>query len=221
MARFVWQETGMRKVGNNDSSISPYLKCWIKQGNTCVTGVIGDGTSKDLTANWQSPFEGDAIGSKHSKTGGLLQTDVIGEASGGRFSTDGMTSITSLSSRQVWSGNQPHTFNLTLNFHALSDPKAEVEDAIQELEMMASPELKAMLPVGGQTATGNSFGRVPDEVWLNIGRNVVIGPCVITNISVPLDGPRSRDGYLVSAQVNVGIQSFETLNRSQIPATYG
>ena len=221
MARFVWKETGVRKVGNNDPSVSPYLKCWIKQGNTCVVGVIGAGTSKELTANWQSPFEGDAVGSKSQKAGGLLQSNVAGELTGGALSTEGMTSITSLNSRQVWSGNQPHAFNLAVQFHALSDPKTEVEDAIQELEMMASPELKAMLPVGGQTATGNSVGRVPGEVWLNIGRNVMIGPCVITNVSVPLDGPRSRDGYLMSALVNIGVQSYEMLNRSQIPGTYG
>ena len=30
----VWREAGNRVVGNNDPKVSPYLKIWIKQGNT-------------------------------------------------------------------------------------------------------------------------------------------------------------------------------------------
>ena len=220
MARFIWQEKGINKVGNNDTAVSPYLKCWIKQGDTCVVGVIAEGTSKELTANWQSPFEGDAVGSKYNKVGGLVQTDVSGEAFGDEWSTKGMTSITTLNSRQAWTGNQPHTFNLSLQLYALSDARAEVENAVMALEQMMAPELSAVIPVGSETATGNSLGRVPDRVILNIGRNVIIGPCVITSLSVPLDSPRSNEGYLVSALINVGIQSYEMLNRSQIPSTY-
>lgn len=214
MARFVWKEQGVRKVGNNDTAVSPYLKCCIKQGNTCVIGVIADGTSKEITANWESPFEGDSVGSQVQKIGGLIQSGAVAETAGG------MTSITSLNSRQVWNGNMPHTFNLAIQLYALSDAKAEVEDAIMELERMISPDLNAANPVG-DSSREQAFGRTPQSVILNIGRNVMIKDCLITSVSIPLDGPRTKDGYLTSALVNVGIQSRETLSRRQIAATYG
>ncbi len=211
----VWQSTGARTVGNNDPKVSQYLKCWIKQGNTCVVGVIGEGTAKELNANWNSPFEGDSVGSKFSKAGGVLQSGTVTE------STNGMTSITTLSSRQVWEGNQPHAFPITLSLYALSDPKSEVEDAIMELERMFSPEVNAISPVGNPVGDGNAVGRVPSSVMVNIGRNVVLNGCVIESMSAPLDGPRSRDGYLMKADIQLMIQSEAMLNRSQIPSTYG
>ena len=114
----------------------------------------------------------------------------------------------------------PHTFNISLQLYALTDPKTEVMGALMELERMASPELNAASPIGG--ISGDLvLGRVPLPVWINIGRNVMIGPCHIENISVPLDGPRSHDGHLIEALVNLTIQTKTTLNRSQIAGTYG
>lgn len=211
----VWQSNGIRTVGNNDPKVSQYLKCWIKQGNTCVVGVIGEGTAKELNANWNSPFEGDSVGSKFSKAGGVLQSGAITD------STSGLTSITTLSSRQVWEGNQPHAFPITLSLYALSDPKAEVEDALLELERMYSPEVNALSPVGNPVGSANAMGRVPSSVMINIGRNVVWKGCVIESLSIPLDGPRSGDGYLMKADVQLTIQSEAMINRSQIASMYG
>lgn len=211
----VWREQGSRVVGNNDPKVSPYLKIWIKQGNTCVVGVIGEGTAKEITANWNSPFEGDSVGSKFSKAGGIVQSGAVND------STSGMTSITTLSSRQVWEGNQPHAFPVTLRLYALADPKAEVDDALMELDKMIAPEVNAMSPLGNPVGDGNAVGRVPSSVFLNIGRNVVLAGCVIESVSVPLDAPRSRDGYLMKAEVQLMIKSEAMINRSQIPSTYG
>lgn len=211
----VWQESGARVVGNNDPKISQYLKVWIKQGNTCVVGVIGEGTAKELTANWNSAFEGDSVGSKYSKAGGVIQSGVAAD------STTGMTSITTLSSRQVWEGNQPHSHSVTLRLYALSDPKTEVEDAIMELEMMVAPEVNAVSPVGNPFGDANAVGRAPSSVLLNIGRNVVVSGCVIESLSVPLDGPRNRDGYRMSVDVQLSINTEAMINRSQIPSMYG
>ncbi|MFI3273232.1 hypothetical protein [Vibrio sp.] len=211
----VWRESGSRVVGNNDPKVSQYLKVWIKQGNTCVVGVIGEGTAKELAANWTSAFESDSVGSKYSKAGGVVQTGTVSE------STNGMTSITTLSSRQVWEGNQPHAHPITLRLYALSDPKAEVEDAIMELEMMAAPEVNAVSPVGNPFGDGNAVGRAPSSVMLNIGRNVIISGCVIESISAPLDGPRSGDGYRMHVDVQLSISTEAMINRSQIPSMYG
>ena len=180
-----------------------------------VVGVIAEGTSKELSANWNSPFEGDSVGSKHAKTGGILQSGALVDA------TRGFTTITTMASQQVWEGNQPHVFNLAVQFYALADPKLEVMDALMELERMATPEVQAISPAGGTTADGNRLGRIPQTVFINIGRNVIYGPCVIESFQMPLDGPRSSDGYLMEALVNLTIQSEAMLNRSQIAGTYG
>ena len=212
-----WKQSGYRQVGVNDPNVSPYCKCWIKQGGAVVVGIIAEGTSKDLSANWNSPFEGDSVGSKFSKTGGLLQSGALSD------STRGVTTVTTMSSQQVWQGNQPHSFNISLQLYALSDPKSEVMDALMELERMASPEVHAMSPVGGFSGDSDDrvLGRIPQTVFVNIGRNVVYGPCVIESLQMPLDGPRSQDGYLMEALVNLTIQSETMLNRSQIAGTYG
>lgn len=199
------------------------------QGNTCVIGAIGEGTSKSVSANWNSPFEEDAVGSKYSKSGGLLQSgaasDVASDVASGlgysgdmsRFDTTGMTSITTLASHKVWSGNQSHQFSVTLTLYALSDPRTEVEEAIRQLERMAAPSLHEMIPVStGDDSAAPMLGRTPSGVTINVGRSIIYSDCVIESISAPVDGPRSPEGYLLSADVQLEIATKTLLNRTDI-----
>ena len=202
--------------GNNDPAVSPHLKAWVKQGNVCVVGVIGEGTTKTLTANWESPFEGDSLGSKFAKVGGLIQL------------TSGRTSITTLMTHQVWSGNSPPAFNLVFKLYALANPEKEVENAIRELEKMASPEVIGGYGLKDYANMAKGFfssdtpsGRAPQPVWLNIGRNVAIGNCIIKNMDVPLDKERTKEGRLIRADVTLQIEALTMKNRSEIDATYG
>ncbi len=185
-------------VGNNDPAVSPYLKAWIKQGNVCVCGVIGEGASKDIVANWNSPFEQDTLGGQLAKIGGVLQI------------ATGKTSKNKLSSEQVWEGNRPHTFNLPLKLYALTDAKKEVMDALRELEKMLAPEVDKWV-----------CGSPPQIVSINIGRGAIYTDCLITNMSVPLDGPRTKEGYLIRTAVTLQIETKSMLNRSDIDLTYG
>ncbi|MFH1984779.1 MAG: hypothetical protein ABIL58_23305 [Pseudomonadota bacterium] len=191
--------SGLTIVGNNDPKVSPYLKAWIRQGSVCVCGVIGEGTSKEIQVNWNSPFEEDSIGGKFQKVGGLVQafTDV--------------TSKGKLASQQVWEGNRPHVFNLTLRFYALSDARAEVMLPLMELEKMLSPEVYEMRP----------GGRIPQTVSINVGRTALYNECVIQGMTVPLDGPRTKDGYLVKAETTLQVETLTMLNQSEIARTYG
>jgi len=60
---YLWDQG--KAVGNNDPAASPYLKTWISQGNVLwFVGVTGEGTSKEIQANWDSPFEGNPPGQK-------------------------------------------------------------------------------------------------------------------------------------------------------------
>jgi hypothetical protein len=195
---FIWK-SGLTIVGNNDPSVSPYLKTWIKQGNVLVCGVTGEGTSKEITANWNSPFEEDSIGGHFQKVGGLLQYQT------------GRTSKSKLASVQIWEGNRPHMFSLVLRFYALADAKAEVMNPLRELEKMLSPEVYRAAP----------NGRIPQPVWINIGRNAIYGDCILASMSVPLDKEKTPEGYLVRAETTLQVETKTMMNRSEIDATYG
>ena len=65
---------GYTMVGVSDSRVSTYNKARILQGDVMVTGVIGEGASKDLVVNWNSPFEEDTAGGHFQKIGGLVQS---------------------------------------------------------------------------------------------------------------------------------------------------
>ena len=131
-----WAAPSLNIVGNNDSRVSEHLKAWVMQNDTSVCGVIGEGTTREVQANWNSPFEEDSIGGKFQKIGGVFQ-----------FAT-GMTSKGKMASQQIWEGNRPHVFNLVLKFYALYDARREVMDALRALEEMAAPEVNDIAPGG-------------------------------------------------------------------------
>lgn len=204
--------------GNADDKVSPYLKAWIAQPDeeskisVCVVGLIGPGTSRSLQANWNSPFEQSNLGGMFEKTGGLLQA--VSER----------TSVTTLSSTQIWEGNRPNTFNLTLSFYAITDAQKEVMFPLRELERMMGPNIQAGDPSKGgvwEVFMGAiPGGRIPLPVILNIGRRMMIPNCVIESMSVPLDKERTKDGYLVRADAALSISTKVMLNKENIGQTW-
>lgn len=162
-----WQAPKLNIIGNNDPKISPFLLAWVMQrtdaGETSVCGVIGEGTSRELQANWTTPFEQESLGGKFELIGGIVQAGT------------GLTSKGKYCSRQVWEGNKPHTFNLVLKFYALYDAKKEVMEPLRALEEMAAPQVNAVAP----------GGRIPQLVACNIGRVALWPECLITSISTP------------------------------------
>jgi len=168
----LWEDTSGKTIyGCRDKTVSNYLKAWILQDTTMVVGIIGEGTSKELGCNWESPFADLSMpGGKMVKA--LAQT------------VAGITLVGAIQSQLIWSGNQPHALNLVLRFYALSDPKNEVMEALRALERMAAPDLNAIWP----------GGREPQPIHINIGRMVVYTNCVITGLSIPLDKEKHSGG---------------------------
>ncbi len=208
----------LKIYGNADNKISPYLKAWISQPDadssirSCVVGLIGQGTSRSLQSNWTSPFE-------QSNIGGL-----IGRVADYAQVFTGRTSITTLSSTQVWDGNRPSTFQLVLSFYALSDAYREVMAPLRELEMMMGPDIMAGNAENGKIVTfiKNAIpgGSIPQPVILNIGRRMMIPGCVIESISAPIDAEKTDQGHLVRADVTLSISTKVMLNRENIEATW-
>lgn len=210
--------------GNRDKKVSPYLKAWIAQPDkdnkisTLVMGVIAPGTARSLQANWNSPFEQSNLGGMFEKVGSMIQA------------ADQMTSVTTFSSTQIWEGNRPHSFNLVLSFYALDDAYKEVMEPLKELEKMMGPDIadgdldkdKKNLWTSAKEflKSATPGGRIPLPVVLNIGRRMLIPDCVIESISIPLDGPRTAEGYIVKADATLSIATKVMLNRDKIAATW-
>ena len=53
--------------------INKALTCWIQQEGEVVIGAIGEGTSLEISANWESPFKDSSLESMYAKTGGAVQ----------------------------------------------------------------------------------------------------------------------------------------------------
>lgn len=185
-------------VGTNDPSLSVHLKAFIDTGDELVIGIVGEGSSREVSSLWESPFENDTVGSYFSKIGGFVQAKT------------GMTSKSMLNTTQVWTGTTPITFNIMLELYAVSDPYTEVMAAVIALERAAHPEMNENSP----------GGRVPRNVGINVGRQIIYPECVITDVSKQLDGPISRAGYPLQAQVTLTLQTLTTLNASSIHETF-
>jgi hypothetical protein len=212
-------------VGNNHGQISQHLKAWIMQGDVCVVGVIGEGTSRQLQTNWDSPFEGATADSTKFATAAALAQSYIG-----------VTTVTQMSSMQIWKGAQPHTFSLVLSLYALKSAKQEVMDAIRHLELFASTNLNKGSPVDVNfdfekfTETGNGFaegedattsGQAPQKVLINIGRSAIYDDVVLESVDTPIGGPKDYDGNLVFVEVTLNLQSSTSINRQDINKTFG
>ena len=193
-------------IGTDDPTISPHLKAYLRrEGGPTVVGIIGEGSSRELTALWESPFENDTPGSMFAKAGGIVQAGALGGVG------EGMTSKSTLNTTQVWSGTTPLNFNLVLEFYAISEAYNAVQAAVIELEKMAAPEINKATP----------GGRIPQSVTLRVGKQIIYPECVITNVSRDLDGPISQDGYPLRGTVNLQLQTKTTVNQSDIAGTFG
>jgi hypothetical protein len=185
-------------VGNVTSE---YLRAWIQseEAGVTVVGLIGEGTTKELVANWESPFQDMSLGGAFRTAGGMAQ---IGT---------GLTSQTILNSHQVWAGNEPYTFSLVLKFLAMADANHEVERPILELEKMMAPDLNPKMP----------GGRAPGNVGICIGNHWVMKNCVIKSMSVPIDKERDQFGRLVRADVALQVETIEVITKKELQASTG
>jgi len=203
-------------VGATDASISRFHKVSIHQNisaNTSVTvhAFQGEEGTLNETANWTSPFEGESVGEKFSKTGGLIQ-----ELTGG-------TSKTKLLSAQVWDGNQPFAFDLSLRFFAIQgNADKEVMQPLKWLSKFMAPEMNEDFPIefNNDNDLSPDLGRAPSDVSLNIAGKIIYRNCKIETKSMNVFGKRDANGNFGRAEVNLSIHSSSTINRSEIDSIF-
>ena len=182
-----------------ENFIAPCHKIWIMQGDVQVVGYLGEGTSKEVVANWDTPFADSSLAAKYAKANGLTQI----------FLTD-ISLQSTLNTMQVWTGNQPYTFNLVMKFRAIKDPKIEVEDAIHALEVMMAPD-----PVAHGVAM-----RTPQPVTIDFGRRQILMECCIKSLSVPWDKEKNSEGYLIRADVALLVETMKTVTQTDLKNSY-
>lgn len=190
---------------NVADGISPLMKAYIISSEDMVIGYIGEGSSAELTSLWQSPFEDKAMG---SVLGAI--SEATSALTGVAQVISGRTTKSRLNSTLVWEGQPPPEFTLVLDFLAMSNAKTEVNDAITTLLKMASPELNDVA----------LFGRIPEAVTINIGRNVMLTNVVIKSVSYQLDAPRTSEGYFTHNTVTLQCSGNTSINRSNISSVF-
>ncbi|WP_035604479.1 hypothetical protein [Edwardsiella tarda] len=188
----------MRVGAFPSDGISGYLKCHITSPahDMTVVGYIAEGSTGQLTNNWNSPFEGDSVGSM----AGVSTVANIGQ------SKTGYTSVSKLNSEMIWEGTQAPSFQISLYFQAIRDAKLEVQDPIMCLMQMASPMLNDVMPMG----------RIPSPCVLDIGRRFKVENLIIQDISYELDAPRTRDGYFTHNTVSLQCSAKQMLNANEV-----
>lgn len=198
----------------NDDGISKHLKVYIQQGKVTVIGYLGDGASKTLSSQWQSPFENDTAGQANSrleKVADVMQLE------------SGKTSKTVMNTALIWDGTSPFELSLPLYFKAYKDAKREVDDAIMYLEQFASPELMQGNVKGEYDALLNgtlAIGAIPQPCMVNVGHKLILKSCVIENVSSELDAPKTKDGFMTRNTVQLQIRMNRMTNKSQIQSLY-
>lgn len=216
-------------VGYTRGKVHQSLLCIIREqgeggegSGRGVAALLDENASRELSANWNAPFENETLGSFLERSGHTV-ANVAATGLTAYELTSGNTTRTTFNSLKMWEGTTPHSLNLTLNFVAFEDPVNEVHEALKRLEEWASPSLNEVMPVTVTNEDGAkaNAGRMPPKLTLSIGRMAIFTDMVITNVSIPIGGPKTKDGYLLSAAVSVTIERTRTTNSTEIAGTFG
>ena len=141
----------------------------------------------------------------------------------------GKTGITKLNSLQVFSGLPPIKIPITMYFRAWADPKKEVENPINQLFSWALPQ-KLADSVGEnlvKNAKEQGFNLallfpsdIPRFVALEYGGRTY-NPLVIESIGHPLVLPRSKDGAMLSASVQLTLATLTAWGKDDYARSLG
>lgn len=196
-----------------------------------VVAPLTDG-NMETTLNWQSPFENVGPDQKFSSLSAMLQAggfasvlsslqaafpglSSLNDAQNAANTLEGRTNITKLNSTQVFSGMAPIKINVTAHFRAYQDADLEVRKPVNQLMSWALPqELAKDGPVAG--AVGGHLQVFPSKVPQIIGMkyaDMLIAPIVIESIPYPLTGPRTADGILAQASMQLQLATLTALDK--------
>lgn len=206
----------------------------------------------DASLNWQSPFE--QMGSESSVPtlaavlqtgrvatvanalqsripddykGSALEEAIIGNAKAWSKDLEGLSGMTKLNSRQVFSGMPPIRVMFQFHLRAVSSAQAEVMQPFQRLLGWAFPQELAKDGVIEEIIRPNDKGfirsmfpsRAPQMVGFIYGNNRY-APMVIEQIGHPLDGPMDKDGLPIYRAVQLTLATLTALDKNDVATIF-
>jgi hypothetical protein len=132
----------------------------------------------------------------------------------------GRSNFTKLNSRQIFTSSNSVRISGSLVFQAWADAKAEVEDALDQLQIWASPaELSAQSLLVGGVENGFSEAMfpsiIPPLVQLQYGGKTY-KPMIIESVSAPITAPMNKDGSRIAVRVQVTLLSLTAWDKQNI-----
>ena len=184
-------------IGNADQRLADARKFWLQEeGGTTICAAF-DTATLSVSANWETPFEGMTPGGVMPTIGGVLQA------------ATGSTMQSTISTTQVWKGNQPVEIEAELMFYALRDPVAEVMKPLHCLELLIAPD------------TGSLIGSIAKPLTLKIGKAAIYTNLILTSVSIPFDKEVDSKGRFVRAKVNVNLRTKTMLDKDLLKKENG
>ena len=185
-----------------------------------------DSDDESISANWESPLEGQNPESGFSVTATLAQQGVFNDL----FKTDygvGQTLVTSLETLQRFNGIEPQTLNLSLDFVAIKDAYKEVEAPFLFLKKMLSPQLtkgiiyeniKSLIDSKDIKGLTDALGSTPFDVSVTFGNNKYMGTrFIIENVTSSRDSIQlDSTGNPINRKVSITLKSKKAIMRNEI-----
>ena len=228
------QSTGNKKI-SDDYTVSNDVE---------VHAPISDGTRED-SFNWSSPFDNAGADTSAPTLTALLQSGSMTSAliaGGNSLGADlskssavdvlndlqGRSGITKLNSTQIYVGNAPTKFSMTVHFRAVRDPVSEVQAPIQQLREWAHPQMLAADSFIGnaikngakQSVLQTVFpSLVPQIIGMKYGDSTFM-PLVIEAVSETFTNPRNEAGVMISSSVTITLATLTSLDRRDLSKVY-
>ncbi len=226
-----------KKLTSEWGQLSPHLlasmwECDAKGSRISDAIVIAplSDSNFEVTSNWTSPFEGASANTMPTlqqllqsgtlidyakRTDSVLGTDLEKLAAG----FQGKSSVTKLSSTQVWMGSQGGKFNITMELRAWSDPKVEVHDPFNQLMKWCLPValaadgsiLSRLMDQGVKTTTAFP-SKTPTFVAVKY-KDCTYLPMVIESINKATNSPVDANGRFVSLSVQMSLTNLTAIDR--------
>ena len=131
----------------------------------------------------------------------------------------GKSNFTKLNSRQIFTSSNSVRISGSLVFQAWANAKTEVEDALEQLQVWASPRTlsaKSLLVSGATDGLKGMFpSEIPPLVQLQYGGKTY-SPMVIESVSAPITAPMNKDGHRIAVKVQISFLSLTAWDAQNI-----
>jgi len=192
-------ETGT-KIGYNNSG---YITCFLPEVFEITT-----------TSSWDTLLPSDLASLSSYVSSGLANLVKIG--GGITQALTGFTGQIPAFSQLFWTSTTPISFNLNLQFNAVSDAAAEVSGNIQSLLSLTLPSLNTQgtgnsainfLQAPGPTLLQGGSGNSNYNINLSIGTKWLFSNVIIQDVSATIDTMPTATGDYISAVCHVRVST--------------